>query len=245
MDTQKLYSQIRQTADRYCLIEADDNIAVGISGGKDSIVLLYALAGLKRFYPSPFTVTAITVDLGFGMDYAPIRDFCHTLNIPYHLIKTQISDIVFSEKKSKHPCSLCANLRRGALVNAARELGCTKIALGHHRDDVIHTMMMSMIYEGRFYSISPYTAYEDSNLALIRPMVTLSEGQIRGFAEKMNLPVITNLCPNDNHSARSEMKELTNKLSVHYPGVRKQLFHAIETSSIEDWVHARKRKDST
>ncbi len=243
MDTQKLYSYVRQAADRYRLIEPNDHIAVGISGGKDSLILLYSLAGLRYFYPSKFSLTAVTIDLGFSMDYQPIADFCRTLNIPYHIIKTEISDIVFSETKSKHPCSLCANLRRGALVNAAKELGCTKIALGHHKDDLIHTMMMSLIYEGRFYSISPYTAYKDNNLALIRPLIYLSEGQIKGFTEKMQLPVVSNLCPKDKDSARNDMKELVNDLSARYPSIRKQLFHAIETSSIDDWIAARQRRD--
>lgn len=243
MDSQKLYSLVRQAVDRYLLIEPGDHIAVGVSGGKDSMILLYALAGLRYFYPSSFKLSAITIDLGFGMDYTPISDFCQKYDIPYHIIQTSISEIVFSEKKSKNPCSLCATLRRGALVNAAKDLGCTKIALGHHKDDIIHTMMMSMIYEGRFYSISPYTAYEDSNMALIRPMIYLSEGQIRSFAEKMQLPIVSNLCPNDGHSARNDMKELTNELSARYPGIRRQFFHAIETGSIDDWVEARKRKE--
>lgn len=243
MDSQKLYSLVRQAADRYRLIEPGDNIGVGISGGKDSMVLLYALAGLQHFYPSAFKLTAITIDLGFGMNYEPISVFCREHNIPYHIIPTAISKIVFSEKKSKNPCSLCATLRRGALVNAAKELGCTKIALGHHRDDIIHTMLMSMIYEGRFYSISPYTAYEDSKMGLIRPMIYLSEGQIRSFAEKMQLPVVSNLCPNDGHSARNDMKDLVSELAARYPGIRRQFFHAIETGAIEDWVEAGKRRN--
>ncbi|MBQ8637858.1 MAG: tRNA 2-thiocytidine(32) synthetase TtcA [Lachnospiraceae bacterium] len=244
MNTQKLYSYVRQAIDRYLLIETQDHIAVGVSGGKDSLILLYALAGLQKFYPVPFQLTAVVIDLGFGMSYEPVVRFCEDLGVSCQVIPTSIKEIVFSDRKEKDrksPCSLCANLRRGALVDAAKALGCTKIALGHHRDDIIHTMMMSMIHEGRFYSVSPFTAYEDRELAIIRPLIYLSEGEIKGFVEKMQFPVVANRCPMDSHSARSEMKDLVNQISLNYPGVRRQLFHAIETSTVDDWVQARAR----
>lgn len=241
MDSQKLYRYVRQAADRYRLIEPGDRIAVGVSGGKDSLVLLYALAGLRRFYPAPFSITAITADLGFGMCYDALLDWCGDLGIPYHIEATKIGQIVFSEMKSKNPCSLCANLRRGALVNAARRLGCTKLALGHHMDDFIQTMMMSMLYEGRFYSFSPCTVYENSGICIIRPLVYVKEGEIASFSQKAQLPVIQNLCPNDKRSARSDMKELLSLLCARYPEAKKHFFHAIESSRIDDWEAARKR----
>lgn len=241
MDSQKLYRYVRQAADRYRLIDPGDKIAVGISGGKDSLVLLYALAGIQRFYPVPFSLIAITADLGFGMCYDDIAAWCSSLSVPYHIEHTHIGQIVFSEKKSKNSCSLCANLRRGALVNAAKACGCTKLALGHHNDDFIQTMMMSMLYEGRFYSFSPYTLYADSKLALIRPLVYVKEGEIRSFAQRMQFPVLPNRCPNDGHSARNDMKEMLSSLSSRYPDAKKRLFSAIEHSPIEDWKNARER----
>ena len=166
MKLQKLYRYVRQAADEYNLIEDEDKIAVAVSGGKDSLALLYALAGLKRFYPASFTICAITIDIGFGMDFTPVQRLCHT----------QIKDIVFHPENPNGSCSFCANLRRGALISKALELGCTKLALGHHKEDIIYTMMMSMLFEGRFYAVSPYTAYDDSQIAVIRPLIYVSEG---------------------------------------------------------------------
>lgn len=208
MKLQKLYRYVRQAADEYNLIEDGDKIAVAVSGGKDSLALLYALAGLKRFYPASFTICAITIDIGFGMDFTPVQRLCDELDVPFFICHTQIKDIVFHHENPNGSCSFCANLRRGALISKALELGCTKLALGHHKEDIIYTMMMSMLFEGRFYTVSPYTAYDDSQIAVIRPLIYVSEGEIKNFAQQYQLPVIKNLCPRDGHSARSDMEPL-------------------------------------
>lgn len=243
MKLQKLYRYVRQAADEYHLIEEGDKIAVAVSGGKDSLALLYALAGLRRFYPASFTLCAITVDIGFGMDFTPVQKLCEELDVPFYLCSTQIKEIVFHHDNPNGSCSFCANLRRGALVSKALELGCTKLALGHHKEDIVYTMMMSMLFEGRFYAVSPYTAYDDSQIAVIRPLIYASEGEIRSFAEQSNLPVIKNLCPRDGHSARSDMQQLMKQLNTIYPDARDRFFYAIENGNIEDWTAARTHMD--
>lgn len=244
MELQRLYRYVRQAADRYRLIEDGDRIAVAVSGGKDSLALLYGLAGLRRFYPHPFSLHAITIDIGFGMNFSAVEQLCRKLEVPYTLCSTQIRDIVFHPDSPNGSCSFCANLRRGALVREAVRLGCTKLALGHHKEDIICTMMMSMLYEGRFYSVSPYTPYENSDLAVIRPLIYVSEGEIKSFSCKYQLPVTKNLCPRDGHSARAAMQEMLKELVGRYPDAKERLFHAIETGNIEDWAAARKRKEN-
>ena len=243
MKLQKLYRYVRQAADQYRLIEDGDKIAVAVSGGKDSLALLYALAGLRRFYPASFTLCAITVDIGFGMDFTPVQKLCEELDVPFFVCQTQIREIVFHPENPNGSCSFCANLRRGALVSKASELGCTKLALGHHKEDIVYTMMMSMLFEGRFYAVSPYTAYNDSKMAVIRPLIYASEGGIRSFAQQYHLPVIKNLCPRDGHSARSDMQQLMKQLNVIYPDARDRFFHAIENGNIEDWTAAHTHMD--
>ncbi len=243
MKLQKLYRYVRQAADEYNLIEEGDKIAVAVSGGKDSLALLYALAGLRRFYPASFTLCAITVDIGFGMDFTPVQKLCEELDVPFFVCSTQIKEIVFHLDNPNGSCSFCANLRRGALVAKASELGCTKLALGHHKEDIVYTMMMSMLFEGRFYAVSPYTAYNDSKMAVIRPLIYASEGEIRSFAQQYHLPVIKNLCPRDGHSARSDMQQLMKQLNITYPDARDRFFHAIENGNIEDWTAARTHMD--
>ena len=243
MKLQKLYRYVRQAADEYKLIEDGDKIAVAVSGGKDSLALLYALAGLRHFYPASFSLCAITVDIGFEMDFTPVQKLCEELDVPFCVCSTQIKEIVFHPDNPNGSCSFCANLRRGALVAKASELGCTKLALGHHKEDIVYTMMMSMLFEGRFYAVSPYTAYNDSKMAVIRPLIYASEGEIRSFAQQYHLPVIKNLCPRDGHSARSDMQQLMQQLNTIYPDARDRFFHAIENGNIEDWTAARTHMD--
>ena len=158
MKLQQLLSLTRKAVDTYHLIDEGDHIAIGLSGGKDSLALLYALHGLQRFYPKKFSLIAVSVDLGMeGFDLTPVTKMCEELGISHHIIKTQIRQIVFEERKEKNPCSLCAKMRKGALYNAVKELGCNKVAYAHHKDDFIETMMMSMIYEGHFYCFPPKT----------------------------------------------------------------------------------------
>ena len=185
MKLQQLMSQTRRAIDDYGMIHTGDKIAIGISGGKDSLTLLYALHGLQRFYPEKFDLEAITVDLGNpDFDLSHIRHLCETMQIPYTVVKTEIAQIVFEERKEKNPCSLCAKMRKGALNDAVKKLGCNKIAYAHHKDDIVETMMMSLIYEGHFYSFPPITHLDRTNLTVIRPLMYVSEADVKGFCRK-------------------------------------------------------------
>ncbi len=236
MKLQKLLSYTRQSIDEYHLIESGDKIVVGLSGGKDSIALLYALSYLKRFYPKPFFIYAVTIDMGFSnYDTSSLEKLCDSLQVPFKKISTEIGTIVFEERKENNPCALCAKFRRGALVNAARELGCNKIAYGHHKDDIIETMMMSLFFEGRFYSFGPYTYFEDQKIAIIRPLIYVSENEIIGFMNQQQLKPVKNPCPADRHTKREEIKQLIKQLNNQYPSLKKRLFRAIQNGKIEDW----------
>ena len=236
MNLQKLLSYTRRAIDDYNMIDDGDKIAIGISGGKDSLTLLYALNGLKIFYPKHFELAAITVDLGLGIQKLDeINKLCEEFNIDYHIVKTDIGDIVFNERKESNPCSLCAKMTKGALNEKALELGCNKIAYAHHRDDIIETMFLSLIYEGRFYSFSPYTYLDKTKLTLIRPMMYVPECDVIGFMNKMNLPVAKNPCPDDGHTKREYVKNLVNQLNIDNPGIKKRLFTAILNGNIKGW----------
>jgi len=241
MKEQKLLTYLRKCIRDYDLIREGDRIAVGLSGGKDSYALLYGLRRLQKFFPARFGLTAVSIDLGFGMDYSPAASFCEELGVPFHLEKTQIAGIVFSGQCTENPCSFCANMRRGALTAAAEALGCNKLALGHHRDDALSTLMLSLLYEGRFYSFSPYTAYEDRNIDVIRPMLLVPEGALKSFAEEKHFPVLENLCPRDHVTKRAEMNDLIFSLSKTYPDIKDRLFHALAHSDIPDWKNAVER----
>lgn len=228
MNLQKLMSLARQAIDDYNMIEDGDRIAVGISGGKDSLTLLMVLNGLKRFYPKRFDIEAISVDLGFGnIDFSKIKTFCDNINVPYTVVGTGISDIVFNIKAEKSPCSLCAKLRKGAFNTKAIELKCNKSAFGHHRDDVINTMMLSLIYEGRFYSFAPVTELDRSGLTLIRPLIYINEADIKGYCNKNNIPVLKNPCPVDGETKRQYVKNLVAQINRDNPGVKDRMFTAI------------------
>lgn len=238
MELQKLYSYVRQAIENYGMIQEGDHIAVGISGGKDSLALLYALAGLRRFYPKKFTLTAITVHLGLpDMDFAPVRVLCEQLEVPYEIVGTQIAEIVFDVRKEKHPCALCAKLRKGALNERALALGCNKIAYAHHRDDFVDTLFLSLFQEGRIASLSPQYVLERTGLTLIRPMMLIPEAQIRGFCRKYDLPVVENRCPADGNTAREKIKQSIRQLQGDYPDLRERVFTAICRADFDDWMH--------
>ena len=229
MNLQRLMSQTRKAIDVYELIEENDKIAIGISGGKDSLALLYAMNGLKKYYPKKFTIYAVTVDLGFdNIDFGKIREICKSLNIPYECIKTEISTIVFHERNETNPCSLCAKMRKGALNVRMKELGCNKIAYAHHKDDVINTMLLSLFYEGRFHTFSPKTYMDDVNLTVIRPFVFTYEADIIGFINKYNVPVLKSPCPVDGHTKREYTKQLLKQIAKENPGVKERIFSAIK-----------------
>ena len=236
MKLQQLLSYTRKAVDTYQMIQPGDKIAIGISGGKDSLTLLYALNGLKRFYPNSFDIEAITVDLGFeGFNLEPIKDLCHTLGVTYTVVHSDIGRIIFQERKEKNPCSLCAKMRKGAFNDKAKELGCNKIAYGHHRDDLVETMLLSLIFEGRFYSFSPVTYLDRMDLTLIRPLMYVQEADVVGFSNRYALPVAKSPCPADGYTKREYAKNLARQLNQEHPGAIDKMFTAIVNGNIPSW----------
>ena len=236
MQLQKLLSYTRKAVDEYQMIAENDHIAVGISGGKDSLTLLYALHGLKRFYPKKFELSAITVDLGYeDFDLSPIQALCRELEIPYTIVKSDIYHILFDIRKETNPCSLCAKMRKGALNEAIKELGCNKVAYAHHKDDIIETMLLSLIFEGRFYSFSPKTYLDRMDLTVIRPLMFVDEAEIKGFRNKYHLPVVKSKCPVDGYTKRQYAKDLLKQLNMEHPGARERMFHAIVNGELKGW----------
>ena len=236
MKLQQLMSYARRAIDDYNMISDGDRIAVGISGGKDSLTLLYALHGLKRFYPHPFELEAITIDLGHpGFDVSKIHRLCKEMEIPYTVVKTDIAQIIFEERKESNPCSLCAKMRKGALNEAIKKTGCNKVAYAHHKDDIIETMILSLIYEGRFYSFSPKTYLDRMDLTVIRPLMYVNEADIKGFRNKYNLPVVKSPCPADGYTKREYAKNLLRQLNLENPGAKERMFSAIINGNIKGW----------
>lgn len=226
---QKLLSKMRQAINDYNLIENGDKIAVGLSGGKDSLTLLHLLNLYKKFSPQKFELIAITLNPG-GVDNSPLYKLCRDIKVPFYEIQTDIQKIVFDIKKENNPCSLCAKLRRGALHNNAKNLGCNKVALGHHKDDAIETLMLSLSYEGRINCFSPKTFMDKENITLIRPMVYIEEMSIKNIVKKYNFPVIHNPCPVDKKTRREDMKNLIFELNGRIPGFKNNLFGALTNS---------------
>lgn len=236
MKLQQLLSYTRKAVDEYQMIQEGDHIAVGISGGKDSLTLLYALHGLKRFYPQKFELSAITVDLGYEkFDTEPLRELCESLDVPYKVVKTDIAHILFEERKESNPCSLCAKMRKGALNDAVKEMGCNKVAYAHHKDDIIETMLLSLIFEGRFHSFSPKTYLDRMDLTVIRPMMFVDEADVIGFQNKYNLPVAKSRCPIDGFTKREYAKDLVKQLNHEHPGAKNRMFTAILNGNIQGW----------
>ena len=230
----RVLSFIRRAVDDYKMISAGDKIAVGVSGGKDSLTLLCALAQLRRFYPEPFEVVAITVNMGLeGMDFSAVEELCRRLEVPYHSVPTEIYKIIFEVRKESHPCSLCAKMRRGALHTAAKELGCNKVALGHHFDDVVETFMLNLFFEGRLGCFQPVTYLSRMDIHLIRPMIYMPEKDVRYFANKSGLPTVKSTCPADGATEREEMKQLLATLERENKGLRYRIFGAIQRGEID------------
>ncbi len=236
MNLQRVLSLTRKAIDDYNMIEEGDRIAIGISGGKDSLTLLYALSHLRRFYPKHFDIVAVTVDLGWGnLDLSRISELCRELDVEYHIEKTDIYNVIFNERKESNPCSLCAKMRKGALNDAMKLKGCNKIAYAHHKDDVIDTMMLSLIYEGRFHTFAPVTYLDRTDLYVIRPLIYLSEAEVVGFVNKYDVPVVKSPCPADKHTKREYVKNIIQEINLETPGVRNRMFTAIKESNIKGW----------
>ncbi|HKM33178.1 MAG TPA: tRNA 2-thiocytidine biosynthesis TtcA family protein [Lachnospiraceae bacterium] len=236
MKMQRILSVVRKAIDDYHMIEDGDKIAIGISGGKDSLTLLYALKELQRFYPKKFDIVAITVDLGFeNLNLDKIKDLCNELEVEYIVKKTDIGKIVFDDRKESNPCSLCAKMRKGALNDAIKAAGCNKVAYAHHKDDVVETMMMSLVFEGRFHTFSPVTFLDRTELTVIRPLMYMNEADVIGFVHKNNLPVVKSPCPADGHTKREYIKQLVRQINMDAPGVKERMFTAIRTGDLKGW----------
>ncbi len=234
----RILSFTRRALDDYHMIEPGDKIAVGVSAGKDSLTLLCAMAELRRFYPVPFELVAITVDMGFegGADFSPIQALCDELNVPYHIVPTEIAHIIFDVRKEKNPCSLCAKMRRGALNNAAVALGCNSVALGHHFDDAVETLMLNLFFEGRIGCFSPVSYLSRVGVKVIRPMLYCPEKDVRYFASKAGLPVVKSTCPADGNTQREEMKKLLNDLERKHNGLRYRIFGAMQRAGVDGFA---------
>ncbi|HIV68226.1 MAG TPA: tRNA 2-thiocytidine(32) synthetase TtcA [Candidatus Butyricicoccus stercorigallinarum] len=233
---QKMLSYVRRAVDQYHMINEGDTIAVGVSGGKDSLALLAALANLRRFYPNRFTLKAITLDMGYEeMDFSPIARLCEQQGVEYIVRPTDIKTIVFDIRNEENPCSLCAKMRRGALNDTAKLHGCNKVALGHHYDDVIETMMMSLLYEGRINCFLPQTYLDRRDITVIRPMIYVPEAYVKSLVRRLELPVVHNPCPADGNTKREEIKQLLRTLERENHGVRQRIFGAIQRYPLRGW----------
>ena len=226
MNIQKLLSHMRKAINDFHMVQNGDKIAVGVSGGKDSLLLLTLLAAYRKFSEYQFDLCAITVDMGFQENlYQPVADYCRDLDVPFHVVETDIAEIVFDIRKEKNPCSLCAKMRRGALNNKINELGYNKLALGHHQNDVVETFLLSLFFEGRFSTIQPVSHMSKSNVTLIRPMIYIDERDIVGIARE--LPVVKSPCPADKHTQRENMKKILRDLAKHDPAISNKIANAI------------------
>lgn len=232
----KVVSLTRKAIEEYDMLSENETVAVGVSGGKDSLVLLAALAELSRYHPKNFKVIGISLDMGFGGDFEPIRRFAEGMGVEYYVKKTNFKEIIFDIRKESNPCSLCAKMRRGALNDMAIEHGSRKVALGHHNDDVLETFFLSLLYEGRVSCFAPVTYLDRTGITQIRPMIYVPERDIRGVVKHGGVPVAKSLCPADGATKREQMKEIIKRLERETtPGLKKRLFHAIRAGGIEGW----------
>ncbi len=246
-DIQHILSHVRSAVEDYGMISKGDLVAVGVSGGKDSLTLLCALAELRRFLPASFDVVAITVDMGFDKTEPrengaappfapePIRALCDSYGIRYIIEKTEIARVIFDMRKESNPCSLCARMRRGAIHDAAKAAGANKLALGHHFDDVAETMMLNLFFEGRLGCFQPVTYLSRKDLTLIRPLIYVPEKEIKYFSKRAGLPVVSSPCPADGNTEREHMKKLLDDFDRRHKGVRNRIVGALRRSGIDGW----------
>lgn len=229
---------MRAAVDDYNMICDGDRIAVGVSGGKDSLVLLKLMCELKRFYPAEFELVAVTLDMRFNGvdgDYSAIKALCDEYGIEYFVKRTQLAEIIFDVRKETNPCSLCARMRRGILHDSAKELGCNKIALGHHLDDAAETFMMNLLNEGRIGCFAPVTYLSRKDITMIRPLIYARESEVSAAAERLGLPVVKSLCPEDEHTRREDAKTLLKTLSAEYGDVPEKIIGALQRGGIDRW----------
>ena len=233
----KILSLLRRCVEDYDMIQDGDRVAVGVSGGKDSLILLASLARLSRFYPKKFTVEAFTVDMGIeGMDLSPIQSFCDELGVPCHIIPTQINKVIFETRKEKNPCALCAKMRKGSLHEAILAEGFHKVALGHHYDDAVETFFLSLFYEGRLSCFHPVTYLDRADVTQIRPLLYVSESMVRDATKRLDLPVVHNPCPADGNTKRQEVKDLIAELEERYPKLKEYVFSSMQRLPLPNWA---------
>lgn len=240
---QKLIGQMRAAMERYEMVKPGDKIAVGVSGGKDSLMLLAGLAKLRAFYPVPFSLIAITADPCFGgqeTDFSAIEELCRELDVPYLIRRTRLGTIIFEERKEENPCSLCARMRRGILHEMAKENGCTTLALGHHFDDAVQTFFMNLFYGGKLGCFSPKSYLSRRDLWMIRPMVFCEERDIRNAAVRLELPVVKSQCPADGCTSRKETELLVAELEKQFPDLRKKVMGAMQRAGLDHWGETKK-----
>ena len=233
---------IRRADQDFGMIEDGDRVAVGVSGGKDSLLLLYALSLYRRFSPHPFTLQAVTLTMGLEpFDLSGVQALCDRLEVPYVVRETQIVRIVFEERREKNPCALCAKMRRGALNDLCRELGVTKLALGHHRDDALETLLMSLLYEGRLHTFQPVTRFDRTPVVQIRPLIYAPEKVIVHYARRLDLPVVASPCPANGRTKREDMKDLLDLICRRVPNARELMLSALRnTEQYGLWPAARR-----
>lgn len=222
----KILSLMRKAIEEHSLLEEGDKVAVGLSGGKDSLSLLVALKEYQKYIFPKFELVAISVDLTNGQnDFSDLKDFCEKLEVPLTIVPSNVFEIVFDIRKEKNPCSLCANLRRGLLNSKAKELGCNKVALGHHRDDLVETFLLSLFFEGRLSTFKAKTYLSKTDITVIRPLLYVEEKDLRNLSK--DFPVLHNPCPADKHTERERAKKLLSMLEQTFPSCKEKLFNAI------------------
>lgn len=235
---QQIMSQIRAAVDSYQLIQPGDRIAVGISGGKDSLVLLCALANMQKFLPIKYDLVAITVDPCFNniqTDFSQVEKLCRRLQVTYEIRRSQLGNIIFEQRKESNPCSLCARMRRGILHDMSKKHNCNKLALGHHFDDAVQTFFMNLFYGGKIGCFSPMSYLSRKDLYLIRPMVFCEESKVKSAAQRYHLPVVKSECPVDGHTCRQSTQELIKDLEKQFPDLRKKVMGALQRANIDGW----------
>ena len=227
---------LRRADQDFQLISPGDRIAVGVSGGKDSLVLLRALDLYRRFSHKDFSLSAVTVTMGLEpFDLTPVKEMCTDLGIEYVIRETEIGKIIFDYRKEKNPCALCSKMRRAVLANTCVEYGFNKLALGHHREDVIETLLMSLFYEGRFHTFHPRTLMSRTGITVIRPLVYLPESHMKHMAKVLDLPLIQSPCPANGETSRAEMKDLMRRLRQIYPDANERFLHALRQNRYDLW----------
>ena len=234
----RILSRTRAAVDDYKMIQKGDKIAVGVSGGKDSLLLLKALCELKRFYSEEFTIVAVTLDMRFNNkngDFSGIAKLCQEYGIEYVVKPTDLYEIIFNIRKESNPCSLCARMRRGILHDTAKELGCNKIALGHHLDDAAETFLMNLFIESRIGCFAPVTYLSRKDITMIRPLIYVREREAVAAAERLELPIVESGCPANEHTKREDVKNLINELSAQFGDVPEKIVGAMQRGGIDRW----------